>query len=236
MRSIGLANPDLLQPGREPVIYIEIEPRPLLPGEAARYRASIEKPRVILALPGTRSAASPLRSRMDDDDQVAPATRPLAAPPPGPLPLSSGVEDWVVRPGTPGDRIGRGLRTRGPGCNSPALLSAAERAICDDRFGRRAAAAPPLAGTGNPERDARFAQEGARRLADYDRRRRSLSGRPGVSLTHDCGGSNLGFSCAGGHLRPEFRQDVEATLNQNLGADRDDPDVPRLPRAGQTDD
>jgi hypothetical protein len=138
-----------------------------------------------------------------------------------------------------GDRVGRGLRTRGPGCATPGLLSAAERAICDDRFGQRAAAAAPVAGTGNPERDARFAREGAQRLADYDRRRRPLSGRPGVTLPDDCGGSNasnLGFGCAGAHLRPEFRQDREATLNQGVGADRGDPTAPRLPRAGQPDD
>ena len=233
---MGLAIPGL-QPGPEPVIYIEMEPRPLLPGEAVRHREPVERPRVNLAMPGTRSAASPVRSRDEDDDQVVPPTPRLAAPTPNsPVP---GVEAWVVRPGTPGDRMGRGLRTRGPGCASPDLLSAAERAVCDDRFGQRARVAPPVAGTGNPERDARFAGEGAQRLADYDRRRRPLSGRPGVVLPDDCGGSNasnIGFECAGGHLRPEFRQDREATLNQGLGADRRDPTVPRLPRAGQSDD
>ncbi len=236
MHSMGLAIPGL-QSGPEPVLYIEMEPRPLLPGEVARHREPVERPRVILALPGTRSAASPGRSKDEDDDQLVPPTPRLAAPTPNsPTP---GVEAWVVRPGTPGDRIGRGLRTRGPGCYSPALLSAAERAICDDRFGQRASAAPPVAGTGNPDRDARFAREGAQRLADYDRRRRPLSGRPGVTLPDDCGGSNasnLGFGCAGGHLAPEFRQDREATLNQVLGADRGDPTAPRLPRAGQADD
>jgi hypothetical protein len=236
MRSMGLAIPGL-QPGPGPVIYIEMEPRPLLPGEAVRHREPVERPRVNLAMPGTRSAASPVRRRDEDDDQVVPPTPRLAAPAPNsPAP---GVDAWVVRPGTPGDRMGRGLRTRGPGCASPALLSPAERAICDDRFGQRAAAAAPIAGTGNPERDARFAREGAQRLADYDRRRRPLSGRPGVTLPDDCGGSNasnLGFECAGAHLRPEFRQDREAALNQGLGADRRDPTAPRLPRPGQSDD
>ena len=106
MRSMGLAIPGL-QPGPEPVIYIEMEPRPLLPGEAVRHREPVERPRVNLAMPGTRSAASPVRSRDEDDDQVVPPTPRLAAPTPNsPVP---GVEAWVVRPGTPGDRMGRGL-------------------------------------------------------------------------------------------------------------------------------
>lgn len=241
LRSLGLTIPDLLQD--DPIVYVQMEPRPLLPGEVARVRPPPERPRDVdaPALPGSLTAdrTLPFRDPTEDEDAPAPPAPRLGAVAPGAPAPPPGVEGWSVRPETMGDRVGRGLRTRGPGCSSPGLLSPAERAICDDRFGQRAAAAPPVAGTGNPERDARFAREGAQRLADYDRRRLPLSGRPGVTLSDDCGGanaSNLGFGCAGAHLRPEFQQDREATLNQHLGGDRGDPTAPRLPRAGQADD
>ena len=241
LRSMGLTIPDLLQD--DPVIYVQMEPRPLLPGEVARVRPPPERAQDVAApsLPGSTTADRdlPFRDPTEDEDAPAPPAPRLGAVAPGAPTPPPGVEGWSVRPETMGDRVGRGLRTRGPGCASPGLLSAAERAACDDRFGQRAAAAAPITGTGNPERDARFAREGAQRLADYERRRRPLSGRPGVTLSDDCGGSNasnLGFGCAGAHLAPEFRQDREATLNQHLGGDRGNPTAPRLPRAGQTDD
>ncbi|MDP2343269.1 MAG: hypothetical protein Q8O67_20085 [Deltaproteobacteria bacterium] len=235
LRSMGLTLSGLIEPP-EPVIYVDIAPRPLLPGEVARVRAPPERPQDIPtpALPGSTTADRdlPFRDPTDDEDSPAPPAPRIGAPAPGAPAPPPGVEGWSVRPESMGDRVGRGLRTRGPGCVSPALLTAAERAICDDRFGQRAAAAAPIDDSaGSP-----FAAEGARRLADYDRRRRPLSGRPGVTLPDDCGGSNLGFGCAGSHLAPEFRQDRESTLNQILGSDRGDPTVPRLPRAGQTND
>ena len=236
LRSMGLTIPGLLQSDPDPIIYVEMAPRPLLPGEVARVRPPPERAQDVAApaLPGSTTAQPDLPFRDPTEDEESPAlpVPRVGAPAPGsPAPLP-GVEGWSVRPETMGDRVGRGLRTRGPGCASPALLSAAERAICDGRFGQRAAAAAPIDDSaGSP-----FAAEGARRLADYERRRRPLSGRPGVTLPEDCVGSNLGFGCAGSHLAPEFRQDRESTLNEGLGSNRGDPTAPRLPRAGQTND
>ena len=144
-----------------------------------------------------------------------------------------------MRPETMGDRVGRGLRTRGPGCSSPALFSAA-----DAPSATTASASVPA-----PLAHRRHGQSGTRRPLRPGKAPSvwpittgavaRCPGRPGVTLPDDCGGSNasnIGFGCAGAHLRPEFRQDREATLNQGLGADRRDPTAPRLPRAGQSDD
>jgi hypothetical protein len=165
LRSMGLTLSGLVA-DPDPVIYVEITPRPLLPGEVARVRAVPEPPQVTKApaLPGSPTADPdrPFRNPDDEDSPAPPAPR-IGAPAPGAPAPPPGVEGWAVRPETMGDRVGRGLRTRGPGCTSPGLLSAAERAICDDRFGQRAAAAAPIDDTaGSP-----FAAEGARRLADY---------------------------------------------------------------------
>lgn len=216
LRSMGLTLPDLLE--NVPVIYVQMEPRPLLPGEVARVRPPPERAQDVAApaLPGSPTAERnlPFRDPTEDDDLPAPPAPRLGAVAPGaPAPLP-GVEGWSVRPETMGDRVGRGLRTRGPGCSSPALLSAAERAICDDRFGQRAAAAAPIDDTaGSP-----FAAEGARRLAQYEARRRPLAGGSGNVGPQDGPGSNFGTGVAGAHLDPTFRPDS----TQNIRTDRRD--------------
>jgi hypothetical protein len=199
-----------------PVIYVQIEPRPLLPGEIARVRATPETPdSPAPAPPGAPTANRdlPFRDPSEDDDQPAPPSPRIGAPVPGAPAPPADVGAWTVRPETMGDRVGRGLRGSTVGCASPDLLTRAERAICDDRFGERAAAAAPIEGTGNPGRDARFAREGARRLAEYEARRRPLSGGAGVIGPGDCPGSNFGTGCAGANLAPELRQGATTTHN-----------------------
>ena len=211
LRSMGLTLSGLTEdPG--PVIYMQIEPRPLLPGEVARVHPVPAPPQAVdaPALPGSPTADRdrPFRDPTEDEDSPAPPVPRVGVPAPGAPALPPGVEGWNVRPETMGDRVGRGLRTRGPGCASPALLSAAERAICDDRFGQRAAAATPIDDTaGSP-----FAAEGARRLAQYETRRRPLAGGTGNVGVQDGPGSNFGAGVAGAHIDPSLRPDS----NENI--------------------
>lgn len=218
LRTIGLEGPP---PPAERTIFVEIEPRPLLPGETARVRPPPARPNTPeLDLPdagATTARADPFRRLEDEEDAPLPSPRPGAVGAPAP-PADVGTAPWQVRPETMGDRVGRGLRTRPVGCASPRLLTAAERAICDDRFGERAAAAAPIEGTGNPERDARFAREGARALAEYEARRRPLSGGIGVVGPQDGPGSNFGMGVAGAHLDPALRPD--STTNVRTRRDR----------------
>ncbi|MGV8928285.1 MAG: hypothetical protein ACOH1E_00905 [Brevundimonas sp.] len=217
LRSMGLTLSGLVTPP-EPVLYVEMMPRPLLPGEVARVPTPSERPRDIVAPapPGSTTAERdrPFRDPKEDEDTPAPPSPRVSTPVPGAPVAPSGVQGWSVRPETLGDRVGRGLRTRGPGCAAPALLNAAERAICDDRFGQRAAAAAPIDDTaGSP-----FAAEGARRLADYEARRRPLAGGVGVVGPQDGPGSNFGMGVAGAHLDPSFRPDS----TENIHTDRRD--------------
>ncbi|GAA0869227.1 hypothetical protein GCM10009116_10630 [Brevundimonas basaltis] len=218
LRSLGL---DGVTPQPvERAIYVEIEPRPLLEGEVARVRPPQERPDTASqAAPNPGAAAvqsNPFRSPDDEDDR--PTSR-LAAPGAPAPPADVGTAPWRVRPETAGDRVGRGLRTSPVGCASPNLLTAAERAICDDRFGARAAAAAPINGTGNPERDGRFAREGARALANYEARRRPLAGGTGNVGVQEGPGSNFGMGVAGAHLDPALRPD--STTNVRTRRDRE---------------
>lgn len=215
-------------PSPPPTIYLEIEPRPLLDDERPRPRPN-PAPAQAEAAPARRQTQPsflglrlPLRRDGEEDQQApSPPAPRLATPAPGVAPPTAATGGWQVRPETMGDRVGRGLRTRGPGCASPQLLSREERAICDDRFGERAAAAPPIDGTGNPDRDARFAREGAAALARYEARRRPLSGGTGVVGVQDGPGSNFGMGVAGAHLDQSLQPDSTRNVRTRRDGPRD---------------
>ncbi|WP_284222997.1 hypothetical protein, partial [Brevundimonas denitrificans] len=76
-----------------------------------------------------------------------------------------------------------------------------------------AAARPIDDSAGSP-----FAAEGARRLAQYEARRRPLAGGTGNVGPQDGVGSNFGIGVAGAHLDPSFRPDS----TQNIRTDRRD--------------
>jgi len=205
-----------------PPIYAEIVPRPLLRGETARTRETPAPDTPMQEIPdsGTRlsETTGATGSAAAGERPSSPSPRAAAAGAPAP-PADVGTAAWQVRPETMGDRVGRSLRTSLVGCASPQLLSPAEQAICDDRFGARAAAAAPIQGTGNPERDARFAREGNRALAEYEARRRPLAGGTGNVGVQEGPGSNFGIGVAGAHLDPSLRPD--STTNVRTRRDRD---------------
>ncbi len=214
-------------PDRNPTLYVQLEPRPLLADETPRRPLTARQPE---APPLARARTPPvLRDDEDEDDRPAPPAPRLAAAAPG-APPSVAPGAWTVRPRTLGDRIGQGLRTSTVGCAASAVLSVAERAICEDRFGRRAAAAAPIAGTGNPERDARFAREGAQRLAEYEALRRPLAGGIGIVGPQDGPGSNFGMGVAGALLDPSLRPDSTTNIRTRRDGARSN-DTPLTPGA-----
>ena len=222
-------------PDAPQTLYLEIEPRPLLEDETPRPRVQPTPAPVEAATPTTESRPTflglPLpRPRDEEKDQPTAPPSPRAVAPGAPAPPPD-ADAWQVRPETLGDRVGRGLRTRGPGCASPQLLSPDERRICEDRFGERAAAAPPISGTGNPERDARFAREGAAALAQYEVRRRPLAGGTGVVGVQDGPGSNFGMGVAGAHLDPSLRPDSTSNVRTRRDGGRA-ADQPLTPGGG----
>jgi hypothetical protein len=205
LRFWGAVQPD------PPPIYVQLEPRPMLQGETARVRPA---PRPTLALPTPAEASAapgatvgPRLNNPDEEEAPAPPSPRIAAPAPGAAaPSAQGV--WAVRPRTLGDRIGQGLRTSPVGCANPLMLSPAEQAICDDRFGQRAERAPPI----DEMSGSRYDREGRRRLAEYGRRRRPLAGGSGLVGVQEGPGSNFGIGVAGAHLDPSMRPDS----NENI--------------------
>jgi len=206
-----------------PVLYLDIEPRPLLPDE---------RPRVPTVTPDQASppAASPTDAA--PRSTTAPTTadaRPSPIRPRIAAPTPQGVQApdsaWRVDPNDRRAAMARSLRQGLPGCASPDLLNEMERRHCRDEFARRAEGAAPIAGSGDLERDARFAREGARRLAEWEAQRRPLSGGVGVVGPADCVGSNFGTGCAGAHLDPSFAPDS----SRNIRTRRDGPRASGVP-------
>jgi hypothetical protein len=189
-------------------IPVQLEPRPLLPGEQARA------PTPPRTLTGERTAAATTaapsrRKPKENETRPAPPVPRLAAT----VPEGPAIDDsWRVRPQPPGPA----LDLRAGGCSlAPGRLTPAERSACDARFGAAALGAAPIRGTGDPARDARFAAEGARALAAYESLRRPASGSIGVVGPTDGVGSNFGMGVAGAHMDPSLRPDSTENIRTN---------------------
>lgn len=177
-------------------ILLDITPRPLLRDEQPREPVFARPTPVTAPAAGARPDAPRMRVRDEEDAAATTATSPRAGAPAVAVP-----RDWTVREDTLGDRVARALGNSVVGCRMrDGRMSALEQADCDESFGRAAARAAPITGSGDARRDARFAAEGARALAQYEARRAPLAGGVGVVGPADCVGSNFGAGCAGAHL------------------------------------
>jgi hypothetical protein len=193
----------------QPPLYVDITPRPLLPDE--RPRTPVQTPPAsdiaATAVQDARPTVQTPSPRQDMPQDVRPAPlRPrIAAPSPQGVPAPP--DAWTVNPNDRAAAMSRVLRQGLIGCTTPQQLNAAERANCREDAVRRGMNAAPITGTGNPDRDARFAREGARRLAQWEAQRAPLSGGVGVVGPADCVGSNFGTGCAGSQLNPSLAPD-----------------------------
>lgn len=221
-----------------PPLFLDIEPRPLLTGETARVPApaSATTSRETSPRFGESVPALPRPPRPDeeeDDLPSSPTPRPGSPAPPGTPSAPAGA--WTVVPEGMAAAVGRSLRTGAGGCRvMDGRLNPGEQALCDDRFNEAAGRAGPLGprtlNASEARREAGFARDGARALAQYEARRRPLSGGVGIVGPGDCPGSNLGAGCAGAHLDPAIRQGATTVANPGLGSN--DPE-PMRPIPGQ---
>lgn len=203
-------------------IYIDIEPRPLLEGERARVpTVSTPSAAAVETRPLTGPTAilpAPARPEDEDDAPSAPVPRITTGPSgqitPG-TPAASDSGAWQVRPPSMEARVARSLRLGAGGCRiMDGRLSPAEQRLCDDAFNEAAGRAGPIGprtlSPGEARREAGFARDGARALAQYEARRAPLKGGVGVSgASPDCPGGNLRGSCAMSHLPAHMRHPEE---------------------------
>lgn len=196
-----------------PLIYLDIEPRPLLPDERPRpaVSAPVQAQTPRSETPSRALVHSPTTSAptTTSQDRPSPINPRIAAPAPQSVPAPD--NQWTVS----SDRtaaMGRTLRQGLSGCTNPQMLSREERQQCEDRRAQIGRNAAPITGTGNPARDAAFAREGARRLAQWEADRRPLSGGVGIVGPADCVGSNFGTGCAGAQLDPSLAPDSSSNV------------------------
>ncbi|AQR62394.1 hypothetical protein BZG35_12620 [Brevundimonas sp. LM2] len=217
-------------------IYLDIEPRPLLPGEVARTRVPVARPAGPVApLDQVRAGQSilPGTQRRTEETPSTPAPR-IAAGAPASAPAAP-ADAWRLTPESQSAAVARSLRTGAAGCRAmDGRLTASEQQLCDDRFNAAAGQAGPLGprtlNAAEARREAGFARGGAQALAQHAARRRRLSGGVGILGPGDCPGSNLGVGCAGAHLDPAIRQGATTTANPGLGSNDQ---TPMRPIAGQ---
>lgn len=205
--------PDLPLVDPEP-IFLDIEPRYLLKNETPRPRVLLTPQQMHPAASGAQASALPFPLNRDDDTPPPRVISPEAAA----AAQAQGVDPWRVRPETTDDRIAQALRGGAPGCAMlRGQMSTVERARCEQRLAQGMENAPVIRGSGDRERDARFAQEGAQALAMYEYRRAPLAGQSGVVGPADCVGSNFGIGCAGAHQDPGFRQNNQEAFEDAMG-------------------
>ncbi|WP_269514227.1 hypothetical protein [Brevundimonas subvibrioides] len=204
-------------------IFLQMEPRPLLPGEVARIPASAS----------ARTEPTPTLGDVTAERSSAPAApgqsgaRPsplsprIAAEAPADAPPTT-VDPWQVTPETMRAAVARSIRLGAAGCRAmDGRLSASEQQLCDDRFNAAAGRAGPLGprtlNASEARREAQFARDGAAALARYDSLR---GGRPGVGIvgaSPECVGGNLRGTCAGALLPPHFQHEEDAPFGGTAG-------------------
>jgi hypothetical protein len=236
--ALGLFEARPVLPDLPPLpVYVEMEPRPLRTGETARVPtpASAASRERTPALGETQSALSTDRSRDEEDEDRPAAPVPRLGGVAVPGAPSAPADAWQVTPEGMAAAIARSMRTGAGGCRiMDGRLNAGEQALCDERFneaaGRAGPPGPRTLNASEARREAGFARDGARALAEYEARRRPLSGGVGIVGPGDCPGSNLGVGCAGAHLDPAIRQGATTVGNPGLGSN--DP-APMRPIQGQ---
>lgn len=221
--------PQILHNAYQPPIFVDIEPRPLLDGETAREptlaatAARETTPTLGETVPSINRERT--REKDEEDQPTTPNPRIGVAAPPGAPPASE--DSWRVTPESQAAAIGRSLRTGAAGCRTmDGRLNPGEQQLCDERFNEAASRGRPIGPrTSTPSeqrRDAQFARDGAAAIAQYEARRRPLSGGVGILGPADCPGSNLGVGCAGAHLDPAIRQGGRTVGNPGMRQERPD--------------
>lgn len=228
------ASPTVLTPAQKSTPQLDPRPMPQVTPAPLPVPAQTPAPpaAALERAPAAPAVIAPIRPRKKDEDEgrdgppSAPAPR-LANPAPGsPAASASGVagvsDAWRVAPEGQAGRNARALRTSPAGCPATQLLRRGEELICEERFNTRAAEGAErrrITGTGDADRDARFAREGAREMQRYEAQRRPLGGGVGVAGPQDCPGSNFGTGCAGAHLDSS----MQMGSGQNVQTRRDGP-------------
>lgn len=233
---IGLrhvTSPDLLVADASPPVYLELEPRPLVPGELAR-RPTVPSSLSTDTDPATRSEnRSDLDERREDEDRPTVPSPRIAAP----LPASPGLapegasaraapnpdDRWSVRPADLRGAVARSLRLGAAGCRAlDGQLPQGEQQICDERFNEAAGRARPIGprtlNSSEARREEQFARAGEAAIDRYERLRAPMrSGVGVVGATPDCPGGNLRSTCPGAHLAPHFQHPENAPQGGRAG-------------------
>ena len=217
-------------------VFIELEPRPLLPGEVARRPArASESARETQPLNAARTAAADA-ARTTTDEQgerpSPPAPRIALSPPAGTPGAAAGSTTgsatgaqgaWTVRPTDRRGAMARSLRLGSVGCRTmDGHLSEAEQRLCDDDFNEQAGRARPIGprtlNASEARRQEQFAREGAAALARYERQRAPMrSGVGVVGAAPECPGGNLRGTCPGAHLPRHYQHQEESPFGGSAG-------------------
>ncbi len=146
-----------------------LRPAPMIVYLEDAWPSLVLAPRAPLVTSSEAATRRAQASQGDAPNRGDPATSaPLSPPPPSSMSQANaddGIDDrWRVGGALAGPRLSS------LSCNVPHRLAPDDRRRCEERW-NGGEAAPVIRGTGNAERDAAFARQGARRLAAWEAQR-----------------------------------------------------------------
>ncbi|SDQ30771.1 hypothetical protein SAMN02787020_0874 [Brevundimonas sp. 374] len=148
-----------------------LRPAPMIVYLEDAWPSLVRAPRAPLVTSSEAATRRAQASQGEAPNRGDPATSaPPSPPPPPPSSMSQanaddGIDDrWRVGGALAGPRLSS------LSCNAPHRLAPDDRRRCEERW-NGGEAAPVIRGTGNVERDAAFARQGARRLAAWEAQR-----------------------------------------------------------------
>ena len=237
---LGLVETRRLLPDETLPIQLQLEPRPLLPGEVARRptRAAASSNQPQLQAQTQSQAQTPAQAqpsalpRDEATNSPSPPMPRIAAPQPSGLtgaiaPGTTGApttdDRWTVRTPDMSGSVARSLRLGPAGCRAlDGQLPEGEQRVCDDAFNAAAGRARPIGprtlNASETRRQEQFAREGAAAIARYERRRAPMRAGVGVAgAAPECPGGNLRGTCPGANLPSHYQHGEENPFGGSAG-------------------
>lgn len=145
-----------------------LRPAPMIVYLEDAWPALVHAPRTPSVTSSEDAIAAPRRAQASQGDapnrgDLTTSARPLPS-------MNQAKEEVGIDPRWRVDGAFAGPRLSSPSCNAPHRLAPDDRRRCEERWSGHAAVRP-IRGTGDTERDAAFAQQGARRLAAWEAQR-----------------------------------------------------------------
>lgn len=173
-----------------------LRPAPMIVYLEDTWPSLVRAPRAPSVTSSDSAAAATRRAQASQGDAPNKGDPAMSAPPPTPMSQAKADDGIDARWRVGGALAGPSLSSLS--CNAPHRLAPDDRRRCEERWSG-GESTPVIRGTGNADRDAAFARQGARRLAAWEAQRADPS-----RVRRSCENPNPVAGCADVDIRIEL--------------------------------